>query len=169
MAAAITAALPLLLIYMQLLWTVVLVGGEVSFAVQNVGSLHGGERLPPPTFGVQKRVMWHLMREAAEAFRAGRQGVVLSALATRFDLPRPWIDDLADLLVEAELLVPVRGELERLMPARPPETISMSDLVAVLDRCADPLAERVSLSRGVEQRLGAAFDAASRELSGLAF
>ena len=163
------AALPLLLVYLQLFWTVVLVGGEVSFAVQNIGSLHAREDLPAPIFAVQKRVMWHLMHEAAVAFREGRQGVQLAGVATRLGVPRVWVDELADLLVEAQLLVRVRGEDGLLVPARPPETISMSDVVAVLDRCRGPVAGRIVLTESAEQRLSAASAAASKELSELAF
>src|SRR5690606_9515908 len=41
------AALPILLVYLQVLWTIVLAGAEVAYAVQNLASLHGSEQRPP--------------------------------------------------------------------------------------------------------------------------
>lgn len=163
------AALPLLLVYLQLVWTVVMLGSEVSYAVQNLGSLRGGDQLPPPSGGVRQRMMWHLMDRAAAEFRTGRRGVRLSSLARRLDLPREWVDDAAELLVQAGLLVPVGGDEEVLMPGRPPETIAVADLLAVLQAPGDPAAQRVALPEEAEQRLTAAFAAARREVAGMAF
>lgn len=163
------AALPLLLIYLQLVWTVVLAGAEVAYAVQNLGSLRGSDQLRPPTYGIRMRMMWHLMRAAADGFRGGRKGVRPAQLAMAMDLPRSWIDDAADLLVRAGMLMPVGSDEEMLAPGRPPESLDMADVLAVLEGKDNPDLERIRLPEEPEQRLAAAGSAAAREVAGVAF
>ena len=54
------AALPLLLIYLQISWTIILAGAEVSYAVQNLESLRGTEHMPPASHAIKVRLGWHL-------------------------------------------------------------------------------------------------------------
>jgi membrane protein len=163
------AALPLLVIYLQLLWTVVLAGAEVSYAVQNLGSLRRPRDLPPPVYGMRVRTMWHVMRAAAEAHRSGKQGIRLDRFAMGMDLPREWIDDAVELLTDSRLLRPSPTDEEVLVPGRAPEQIHMNHLLAAIEGRNKRQVRRVALPDELEARLSAAFDAAEREVAGIAF
>lgn len=163
------AALPVLLIYLQLVWTVVLAGAEVAYAAQNHRSLRVGERLPPPTWGVRVRVAWHLLADAAAAFRAGRRGVRPGELCAEMNVPREWLQDVLTLLIDSGLLVAAQGDEELLLPGRPPEDIGMADVFAVLEGRGSRHLELVRLPENPEARLAAASQAAAQAVRGMAF
>jgi membrane protein len=163
------AALPLLVIYLQLLWTVVLAGAEVSYAVQNLGSLRRPRDLPPPAYGMRVRTMWHIMRAAAVGMRSGKQGVRLTTFAMGMDLPRAWIDDAACLLIDAALVKPLPKDCDVLVPTRPPEQIHMDDLLKAIEGRGKVQVQRVALPDELEAQLSAAFDTAAHSVSGVAF
>ncbi|GAB4150618.1 MAG: hypothetical protein Fur0037_19210 [Planctomycetota bacterium] len=130
------AALPIFLVYVQLLWTVVLAGAEIAYATQNIDSLRGGEAAPEAPRAVSLRVAWHLVDAACRGFLEGRLGAPASGVATSLDVPMEWVDAAADRLVQGAVLVQVKGDPERLMPALPPERIDMGLVARVMDGAA---------------------------------
>ena len=163
------AAVPILLVYVQLLWTIVLAGAEVAYAVQNLASLRGGEQLPPAPRAVQQRLAWHLVAAACEGFRAGRRGVTTAELSTQLDVPMEWVDGVGDTLVQGGVLVLVPGGDERLMPARPPEQLELAMVTEVIDGDGDASIARVRLPDAQELELAAARAAAVERLQQLRF
>src|SRR5690606_25757476 len=127
------AALPILLVYLQLVWTIVLAGAEVAYAVQNLSSLHGSEQLPPAPRAVQQRLAWHLVAAACDGFRTGKRGVTAAELSTRMDVPMDWVDAVGDTLVRGGALVLLSSDDDRLMPARPPEQMDMAQVTSIVD------------------------------------
>lgn len=158
------AALPILLVYLQLLWTVVLAGAEIAYAVQNLPSLRGGEQLPAAPRAVQQRLAWHLVVAACEGFRAGRRGTTAAELSSRLDVPMEWVDEVGDALVRGGLLVVLQNDSERLMPALPPEQIDLARVTAVVDGDGDANLTRVQLPAEQEQAVLAARTAAEASL-----
>ena len=163
------AALPILLIYVQLLWTIVLGGAEVAYAVQNLASLRGGEQLPAASRAVQQRLAWHLVAAACEGFRTGRRGVLAAELSARLDVPMEWVDGVADALVQGGVLVVLQGDGERLMPALPPEQLDMARVTAAVDGEGDANLARVQLPLAQEQEVATARGAAAERLGLLRF
>lgn len=163
------AALPILLIYVQLLWTVVLAGAEVSYAVQNLPSLRGGEQLPAAPRAVLQRLAWHLVDAACASFRGGRRGVRAADLSTSLDVPMEWVDTVADQLVQGGVLVMLQGDEERLMPSCPPDMLDMARVTAVIDGDDDANLERVRLPEPKEQEVSAARAAAGEKLGQVRF
>ena len=163
------AALPILLVYVQLLWTIVLGGAEVAYAVQNLASLRGGEQLPAASRAVQQRLAWHLVAAASEGFRTGRRGVTAAELSARLDVPMEWVDGVSDLLVQGDVLVVLQGDAERLMPAVPPEQLDMAKVTAAVDGDGDANLARVQLPLAQEQEVAAARSAAGERLGQLRF
>jgi len=158
------AALPLLLVYLQLVWTLVLVGAEVSYAVHHIHDLRGAEALPDANWAVRKRLAWHLMREAGDRFRKGDRGCDLGALSGQLDVPREWLDDVAKALAHENLVVMSQGD-DLAVPARPPEDISMAEVFAAADWSeASAFLDRVTLPAEAEQRVADADTEAARLL-----
>ncbi len=94
------AALPLLLIYVQLFWTVVLVGAEVSYAAQNLEVLQAAESSRQPDWGDELRFAWSLLRAAS---RGGEQGTQLADWTARHGVGDAG-ERIADALVAGGLL-----------------------------------------------------------------
>jgi membrane protein len=163
------AAVPILLVYLQLLWTIVLAGSVVAYAVQNLGTLHSATDLPPATHHVRQRLAWHLVHAAGAAFRSGHKGVRASALCRQLDVPREWMGGVVDELVARSVLVPLQDDADLLLPARPPEQIPFAEVAEAVAGGDDPYNARVRLPDAAEAQLRAADAAAAERLAGAAF
>jgi len=125
------AALPLLLIYLQLTWTILLLGAEIAYAVQNLHSLRG-RVLPRPSWSSQRRLALAAVDAACRAFESGAGGLSVTRLAMQADVPFEWVDEVCQALQRSGLLVTVEGT-KQLMPARPPARIAIADVLEAIE------------------------------------
>jgi len=161
-------ALPLLLVYVQLFWSVVLGGAEICYAVQNLGTLHSAERLPPGVAG----------GAAAARLAPGDAAGSASAAAGRASShPCLCAARRAGAMARTgrrpagqwRRAGAGRGGDELLMPARPPEQLDMHAVQAALDG-PDGRVPGARAAAGIgEQELGSADSAAAAVLSKLGF
>lgn len=161
------AAIPLLVVYLQLTWTVILAGAEVSYAVQNIHMLRGAEHLPPAAFAIRKRLAWHVLHRSAVDFQEGRRGCDVGRLCRDMDVPREWLDGVVEALERGGLLVVPEGYQELVMPARPPEDIGMAEVILALENRfgAVEFLERVRLPEEQERELGQAEQAFAKAIA----
>ena len=143
-------ALPLLLIYLQAVWMLVLVGAEVCYAVQNLHRIGPGRDLDRAAPAVRERLAVWLVHRASARFAAGEGALGLADAATEIDLPREWLDQVSEELVAAELLAPVRGG--GVVPARPVDRI---DFRAVVDAVRGSVPPRLRGRMELPPELGA--------------
>ncbi|MBK8979020.1 MAG: YihY/virulence factor BrkB family protein [Planctomycetes bacterium] len=158
------AVLPLLILYLQAVWTVVLVGAEIAYAVQNLHLIGPGRDLDRMAPAVRERLGLRLAQEVGDAFAAGRGAIALGELAARVDVPVEWLQMLLEDLQQVGVLLPVRGG--RAAPARPPAEIPL-DRVVRGARGAIPrrLEARLALRADLAAELDAAFAAATARLA----
>jgi membrane protein len=146
------AALPLLLIYLQLLWTIVLLGAEVGYALQNlhlIGPDGDPARIP---FAVRERVALRLFERAAQAHEAGAGPLDLTREAQQVDLPREWLDAVVVELEAAGLLARVAGD--RVLPARPAARVALAEVLAAVRGVVPPkVRSRLDLSERLDKAL----------------
>lgn len=159
------AALPLLLVYLQVAWTIVLLGAEVSYGLQNLHVLGPDRSLDQLNQTLRERLALRLVASACESFDRGGGPVELARLASELDVPREWLDAVASELDSSGVLALARGR--RIVPARPGRQISVHEVLAALrgelsGEIGDRLALPETLGRTlaevdgeVEQRLGA--------------
>jgi membrane protein len=120
------AALPLLMVYMHLSFSILIVGAEVSQAVQNANVLRFGRGEPMRSFGLRRRLGVIVVHEVCERFRRGRPPWTPDDGHELLDLPIEWLAEVADDLVGAGLLIRAAengGEGGGFVPARSPELI----------------------------------------------
>lgn len=122
------AALPLLLVYLQLQWSIVLLGAEIGYAIQHLHLIGPGRDLDKLAPAVRERVAVRLADETADRFAAGGGPTQLEIAAARMDVPAEWLETVAEELVGAGILVRVQGGA--VAPARPPSKIPLSEVVA---------------------------------------
>lgn len=159
------AALPLFLIYVQMTWTVILVGAEVSAAIQNLHRLRT-EDLPAPPFVVRERLALHLGGRAVAAFVRGERGCAPADLAVDLDVPVDWLEDVADDLAAEDVLGWVKGR-ERLVPLLPPERLdALAVAEALRGRAPDAVLRRLALPDELERRVQRVEETRRRELAG---
>ncbi len=139
------AAVPLLIAYLQSGWTVVLMGAEFGYAIQNAPTLGPGREPSELSVAVRERVALHLVERACAAHDAGEAPILLAAEAQALDLPPAWLAHVAAELEQATLLV-VDPE-GRIVPAREPGLIRLDAVrTAVRGTIPKDVRDRLPLS-----------------------
>lgn len=138
------AALPLLIVYLQFAWTIVLLGAGLSHGVQHADLLGSGRPLRDPGPALRERLAVAITDRVVRQFESGEGALRVGWIATQLDLPRPAIETVCAALVEHGVLERVEGD--RLLPARPPATITVDDArAAVRGELPEDLTERLDL------------------------
>ncbi|RIL07120.1 MAG: hypothetical protein DCC71_04370 [Proteobacteria bacterium] len=126
------AALPLLLVWLYVSWTVVLLGCEVAFSAQNLASFRLARVGEEPGPAAREAIGVLVASRVARAFRSG-EGVTAEQAAGDLDVPVRTIRAiLADL--EAAGIVAARGgeELDSYQLGRAAESVSVREVLEAL-------------------------------------
>lgn len=118
------------MIWIYLSWLILLLGGQISFYVQNPQYLRYSTDQPAISISNRERLAFAIMQEAGLRFHVGRPAADIVVLSELFDVPTPFVKEVADLLIRAGLLLETDSEGSMLLPARDLETIP---LPAILD------------------------------------
>jgi membrane protein len=122
------ALLPLLLMWIYFTWLVVLLGAEVTYALQNFRALEAVERRRNgggPEARINGVVAARLLYEIARAFHDGRKAISRLDLARRYELQVEIVIAIMERLKRANLVVEVEGDVSGYMLARAPTEISL--------------------------------------------
>ncbi|MFH2052014.1 MAG: YhjD/YihY/BrkB family envelope integrity protein [bacterium] len=145
------AALPMFLIWLYISWLIVLVGAEVSFAVDNAGD-YARERASAAASQARRRLLAvALATIGAGRFVRGEVPATAAGMAAELEVPSRLVHAVINVLVAAEILVEVRGAGERepgYLPARDPEGITLAEVAEAYDRAARPGAEDPQAGEG---------------------
>jgi membrane protein len=147
------AALPLLLFWIYVSWSVVLLGAEISFAYQNLANYRREAASAAMSPAEREALGLQLALELARSFREGRAPTA-AALSESLDAPVRTLRDLLDRLEGAGLIVRVATADERepgSQPARPLDVIHVEDVLGAV--------------RGVREARGRAPAASSRRIA----
>lgn len=128
------AALPLLLIWIQTSWQILLFGGELSFAYQHVASFGEERESLLVSYDQRRKIMLAVMLVVIRRFR--EQGGVMpaDAIRDRLELPTRIVNDVLFQLVRAGQLIAVRsGDGEREVAYAPAREIATLTVYGVLE------------------------------------
>jgi membrane protein len=126
------ATIPIFMIWVYWSWLMLLLGVEVSHAVQNIQTLQRMDRRQPMTLEheivlrVNGPMAARILVAVTEAYMSGNKVVSRQALADRFDLSEDVLLRICDRLKESNFLMEVEGEQVGFLPARPPHEISLA-------------------------------------------
>lgn len=129
------ASVPLFLIWIYWSWLMLLLGVEVAHAAQNIHLLERIERRGRLSFEneilrrVSGPVAARLMVAVSRAYLSGEKTLGRTALATRLDLDDDVLIRLTERLKEYDLLLEVEGEHSGFLPARPPNEITLAEVL----------------------------------------
>ena len=127
------AALPLFLIWMQTSWQILLFGGELSFAYQNISRFAEERESLLISYDQRRKVMLAVMLTVVRRFREQGGATPADAIRKRLDLPTRIVNDVLFQLVQAGQLIAVRsGDGEREVAYSPAHEISTLTLYGVL-------------------------------------
>ena len=135
------AVIPIVLLWVNSSWMVILLGAEVAFAVQNQGT-YKMERKSSRA-NVESRLILSLsviQQAAASMLDGGRTFNVLS-YASENRVPVRLIAEIVEELVQSRLLVRVAGDEEIYVLAQPPDRIKVKNVIDVVMKSgAGPIA-----------------------------
>ena len=135
------AALPLFLLWMQNSWSILLLGCELSFAIQNEKRFDEERQLPALSPADNRKLMVAITAFVANAFKRGEGAVPIVAIREGLALPTRIASKLVARLVAAGVLNEVRCEAEEYdvayAPARDTSTLRVCDVLMAVDGYAD--------------------------------
>lgn len=128
------AALPLLLIWLQTSWQILLFGGELSFAYQNISRFGEERESLLISYDQRRKILLAAMLAVVGHFRRQGGAVPADAIRDRLELPTRIVNDVLYQLVQAGQLIAVRsGDGEREVGYAPAHDISSMTVYGVLE------------------------------------
>lgn len=131
------AALPLFLLWMQISWEILLLGGELSFAFQNVQRFDEERESLLASYDCRRKLMVAIMVIVSRAFRDGKGAVNMAEIRRELEVPTRILSNVLFTLVEAEMLNEVhRGKHEyevSYAPARDINSLRVYDVLEAVD------------------------------------
>jgi YihY family inner membrane protein len=155
---------PLFLLWVNLSWWFFLLGAQVAHTAANVdrlAGLHPGDRLV-----ISALDMLAVAVAVAEPFHAGKGPVEVRQIAARVRLPLETVQRLLRRLTDGDVLLRVeRRRRQAYSLARPPETISLRDMVHFVE--ADGRAGLERFEPQIARAIGRIADRAEKSLDQL--
>ncbi|HIY47281.1 MAG TPA: YihY/virulence factor BrkB family protein [Candidatus Alistipes faecigallinarum] len=128
------AALPLFLIWMQTSWQILLFGGELSFAYQNVKRFDEERESLLVSYDQRRKILLTVMLLVVRHFRDCGGAMPAEEIRRRIDLPTRIVNDILYQLVQAGQLIAVRsGDGEREVSYTPAYDIASMTVYSVLE------------------------------------
>ena len=128
------AALPLFLIWMQTSWEILLFGGELSFAYQNISRFAEERESLRISYDQRRKVLLAVMILVARNFRDHGGTLSTDAIRDRLGLPTRIVNDVLFQLVQAGQLIAVRsGDGEREVAFAPAHDLSSTTVYGILE------------------------------------
>ncbi|MFW5878336.1 MAG: YihY family inner membrane protein [Myxococcota bacterium] len=124
-------AVPVFIIWVNIAWTVVLFGCELTFANQNIRTLRHDEKARAASQKLRELVAARLMLEISVDFFRGLSPPRASVLAERLDAPVRLVREVLEFLRRGGLLLEVSGSNGEIgfAPARVLDRISLADVI----------------------------------------
>jgi len=129
------AAIPMLLMWMYLSWSVFLIGAELSFAFQNEPAFTSMARTGKVDQYFRERIAPRLAARVTRAFLAGQPAPTAGQLAGELGVAPRTVTQVLEALVGANLVARTSvGVDDGFLPARDPATITVLDVLVALRR-----------------------------------
>ncbi len=131
------AALPLFLLWMQNSWSILLLGCELSFAIQNEKRYDEERQLPSTSHDDNRKLMVAITAFVADAFRRGEGAVSMISIRESLGIHTRIASKLVQRLVAAGILNEVRCDEEEYdvayAPARDVSTLRVCDVLNAVE------------------------------------
>ncbi|MCH5329733.1 MAG: YihY family inner membrane protein [Alistipes sp.] len=154
------AALPLFLLWVQYSWTILLFGGELSFAYQNIDKFDEERESLRIDYDSRRKIALAAMTVIVGRFMDGAGAVSISEVRRRLDLPTRIVNSVLSMLVEAGQLIELapekKGDEASFVPARDLSSFTVYGVLEALDDVGTNLRELDA--EGVVMRIDAEWE-----------
>ena len=126
------AAFPLFLIWLQASWQIVLFGGELAFAYQNIKKFEYEKRASEMSYEYRKRALLLVMRQIVFHFLDNKGGISSDQVAQQLNMPVRIVRDVTFDLERAGLIAAILGRDDKTnfyIPARDVHTLTVFDVI----------------------------------------
>ncbi|NLM93525.1 MAG: YihY/virulence factor BrkB family protein, partial [Bacteroidales bacterium] len=128
------AALPLLLMWMQISWLVVLLGAEISYAYQNVENYEFDVESQNISFLNKKIISIYIMHMLIDQFQKGKTAPNSSQIAHKLEIPNKLVRMALNDLGDVNLVSEVQLDKSKEIGYQPALDINQISLQMVLER-----------------------------------
>ena len=131
------AALPLFLLWMLISWSILLLGGELSFTFQNEKRFDEERESLLVSYDCRRKLMIGVMVIVSRTFRDGKGAMAVDDIRHELGIPKRILSSILSALVEAGMLheIHVGGNEFELSyaPARDISTLKVYDILLAVD------------------------------------
>jgi membrane protein len=122
------AVLPVFIIWLYISWVIVLIGAQLSHAIQNIASLQ--QELDGGGFSYHQRekMAFMIMLKISEHFHNGAPQMNMESLAQALSIPLRLMAQTIQALCDQGLLQAIHGDEPMFQPARNPALITLYDI-----------------------------------------
>lgn len=132
------AALPLFLMWVQYSWMILLFGGELSFAFQNIDKFDEERESLHINYDSRRKVLLATMLVAVRHFMAGKGAISLSEIKRELNLPTRIVNSVLRELVDAEQLLELpsegKGFENSFVPAKDVATFTVCNILEAVEQ-----------------------------------
>ncbi len=127
------ATIPIMMFWLYISWLIVIIGAELTFAIQNIGSQGKEELAQDASPKCRETIALRVMAAIADAFDQGKEPPTLSVLSKRLGAPVGLTSEIVFHLCEDGLLREIELKDDPgYVPAKPLERINLQDVVSSL-------------------------------------
>jgi membrane protein len=122
------AVFPIFIIWLYISWIIVLIGAQLSHAIQNIRSLQ--QELDTATFSFNQRekMSFMIMLKISELFHNGAPQMSIESLSRVLSIPVRMMVAIIQILCDHGLLQAIHGDEPMFQPARNPGLITLYDI-----------------------------------------
>ena len=132
------AALPLFLLWLQISWEILLFGGELSFAYQNIARFGEERESLLISYDQRRKILLAVMLTVVRRFRGQGGATPADEIRAQLDLPTRIVNDILYQLVQAGQLIAVpSGDGERevaFAPAHDPQSMTVYGILEAVEK-----------------------------------
>ena len=132
------AALPLFLMWVQYSWMILLFGGELAFAYQNIDKFDEERESLHVNYDSRRKVLLATMLVVIRHFVKGKGAISLSEIKQALNLPTRIVNSVLRSLVEAGLLIELPSEgkefEQEFVPAKEVSTFTIYNILEAVEQ-----------------------------------